>query len=56
MLCLLLIRVRLRNPRDCSLTGSSVRGILQAQTLEQAAISFSGDLINLGSGPRSLAL
>ena len=29
------------NPMDCSLSGSSVRGILQARTLEWVAISFS---------------
>ena len=29
------------NPRDCSLTGSSVRGIFQARVLEWIAISFS---------------
>ena len=31
----------LRNPRDCSLPGSSVYGILQARVLEWAAIAFS---------------
>ena len=29
------------DPKDCSLPGSSVRGILQARTLERVAISFS---------------
>ena len=29
------------NPMDCSLPGSSVHGILQARTLEWAAVSFS---------------
>ena len=29
------------DPMDCSLTGSSVRGILQARILEWVAISFS---------------
>ena len=31
----------LSDPMDCSLPGSSVHGILQARTLEWAAISFS---------------
>ena len=30
------------DPRDCSLPGSPVHGILQARILEQIAISFSG--------------
>ena len=34
-------RLTLCNPMDCSLPGSSVHGILQARTLEWAAISFS---------------
>ena len=29
------------HPRDCSLPGSSVHGILQASTLEWVALSFS---------------
>ena len=29
------------DPRDCSLPGSSVHGILQATILERVAISFS---------------
>ena len=29
------------DPMDCSLPGSSVHGVLQARTLEWAAISFS---------------
>ena len=33
--------VRLCNPMDCSLPGSSVHGILQARILEWVAISFS---------------
>ena len=36
----------LRDPMDCSLPGSSVRGILQARVLEWVAISFS-NLIRL---------
>ena len=35
-------RVRLCNPADCSLPGSSVHGILQARILEWVAIPFSG--------------
>ena len=31
----------LRNPMDCSLPGSSVRGIFQARVLEWGAIAFS---------------
>ena len=31
----------LSNPMDCSLTGSSVHGILQARVLEWGAIAFS---------------
>ena len=33
--------VQLCNPKDCSLPGSSVHGILQASMLEWVAISFS---------------
>ena len=36
-----LSHVRLFNPVDCSLPGSSVHGILQARILEWVAISFS---------------
>ena len=38
--CQLLSRVRLCDPMDCSLPGSSVQGILQARVLEWGAISF----------------
>ena len=31
----------LRDPMDCSLSGSSVRGIFQARVLEWVAIAFS---------------
>ena len=31
----------LRDPMDCSLPGSSVRGIFQAKVLEWGAIAFS---------------
>ena len=43
------------NPLDCSSSGSSVHGILQARTLELVAISFSRDLPNPGIEPGSLA-
>ena len=36
-----LSRVRLCNPMDCSLPGSSLHGILQVKVLEWIAISFS---------------
>ena len=36
-----LSRVRLSDPMDCSLTGSSVHGIFQARVLEWGAIAFS---------------
>ena len=44
------------NPMDCSLSGSSVHGILQAGIQEWVPIPFSGDLPNLGIKPRSPAL
>ena len=37
----LLSRVRLCDPMDCILSGSSVHGIFQAKVLEWIAISFS---------------
>ena len=37
----LLSSLTLHNPMDCSLPGCSVRGVLQARTLEWVAISFS---------------
>ena len=37
----LLSHVRLCNPMNCSLSGSSVHGIFQARVLEWIAISFS---------------
>ena len=44
-------------PIDCSLTGSSVHGILEARVLEWVAISFStGSISNLRIEPRSFAL
>ena len=36
------------DPKDCSLPGSSVHGILQARILEWVAISFSGGSSQLG--------
>ena len=50
-----LSRVRLYDPVDCSPSGSSLRGILQARVLECVAISFSGDLPNPGIEPGSPA-
>ena len=41
------------NPMDCSLSGSSVRGILQAGMLEWVATPSSRDLPNPGIEPRS---
>ena len=44
----------LRNSMDCSLSGSSVHGIVQARVLEWGAIAFSEDtlrgLIQLSEG------
>ena len=37
-----LSRVRLSDPMDCSLPGSSIHGIFQARVLEWGAIAFSG--------------
>jgi len=39
-----LSRVRLSDPMDCSLPGSSVHGIFQARVLEWGAIAFSCSL------------
>ena len=44
------------DPMDCSLSGPSVHGILQARVLEWIAISSSGDLPYLGIEPGSPAL
>ena len=44
------------NPMNCSPPGSSVHGILQARTMEWAAISYSGDLPHPGIEPVSPAL
>jgi len=44
------------DPFDCSLPGSSVRGILQGRILERVAISFSRDLPDSGTKPVSPAL
>ena len=43
-------------PMDCSLPGSSVRGILQARLLEWAAISSPADLPDPRIEPRFPAL
>ena len=44
------------DPMDCSLPGSSVRGIFQARILEWVAISFTKDLPKPVIEPRSPAL
>ena len=44
------------DPMHCSLTGSSVHGILQTRILEWVAISSPGDLPNLGIELESPAL
>ena len=44
------------DPMDCSQSGSSVPGILQARILEGVVIPFSRDLPNAGTEPGSLAL
>ena len=44
------------DPIDCSLPGSSVRGILQARTLEWVAVPSPGDLPTQGFKPRAPAL
>ena len=44
------------DPMDCSPSGSSVRGILQARTLEWAAISFSRGFPDPGIEPLCPAL
>ena len=44
------------DPVDCSPSGSSIHGILQARMLEWVAISFSRDLLDPGIEPRSPAL
>ena len=49
-------RVRLCDPMDCSLPGSSIHGIFQARVLEWVAISFSRDLPDPGIKPGPPAL
>ena len=44
------------DPMDCSLSGSSVRGIAQARILKRVAISFCRDLPYPGIEPKSAAL
>ena len=51
-----LSRVRLCDPMDCSLPGSSIHRIFQPRVLEWVAISFSRDLPNPGIEPGSPAL
>ena len=45
--------IHLCDPMDCSLSGSSVHGILQGRILEWGAISFSGDHPHPGIEPAS---
>ena len=52
----LLLLPTLCDPLDCGPPGSSVHGILQARILEGVAISFSRDLPNPGTEPRSPTL
>ena len=49
-----LSHVRLCNPMDSSLPGSSTHGIFQARILVQVAISYSRDLPDPGIKPVSL--
>ena len=50
-------RVRFCNPRDCSLPGSSVRGILQAIILEWVAVPSSRGIFQTQeSNPHPLCL
>ena len=57
MLCLIAqLYLTLCDPMDCSLPGSSVRGILQAGILEWVSMPSPGDLPNPGIKPRSPAL
>ena len=51
----ILSQVQLCNPVNCSPPGFSLHGIFQARILEWVAISYSGDLPNLGMKPTSLA-
>ena len=44
----LLSRVRLSDPMDCSLPGSSVHGVFQARVLKWVAIAFSTMDMSLG--------
>ena len=46
----------LSNPIDCSLPGSTIRGIFQARILEWVAIPSPGDLPDPGIEPGSPAL
>ena len=50
-----LSRIRLCDPMDCSLPGSTVHEIFQARILEWVAISFSRVLPNPGIEPKSPA-
>ena len=52
----LLSRVRLCDSMDCSLPGSSVRGIFQARVLSGVPFPSPGDIPDPGIEPRSPAL
>ena len=49
-------RVRLRDPMDCSLPGSSIHGILPARILEWVAVPLQGIFPTQGSNPHLLHL
>ena len=49
-----LSHVRLRDPMDCSLPGSSVHGIFQTRVLEWGAIAFSTRPLYLDLNPTQL--
>ena len=51
MLCAQLLSPTLCDPMDCSPTGSSVHGILQARVLEWIAITFSRGVPTQGLNP-----
>ena len=51
-----LSHVRLCDPMDCSLPGSSIHRIFQAGVLEWVATAFSRDLPDPGIEPRSPVL
>ena len=50
----LLSRVRLSDPMDCSLPGSSVHGIFQARVVEWGATAFSALIVQLVKNPPAM--